>query len=346
MVMVLTASASRSRSDLPVRVRLARTTAEVEAAYDLAARVFGPTYHEARAHKHALVRDVEPLEGPQDVVVALSGETVVGIIRLVVRRMRFGADRFNVIGITSVAVDPAHRNSGVGAKLMRVSMAEGRRRGDDLAVLFARRAVDGWYPKFGFLGLGQHVECHVTSTVENARRGQRWHAGFDRKALAAYRALYEVAYRTIPGSFIRGRDWWSGFEARLRLRKHTELLTFWGTRHTPEAYAAIEGERVIEMGTTSRSVDAATATLVAEMHRRGVATPVFALHPAHIGMRTLYAGNHTLSLRRAWDGGHMAGPLSRAAAARLRSHGIGSTPAASRPGDISLWPVWSGLDEF
>jgi hypothetical protein len=132
----------------------------------------------------------------------------------------------------------------------------------------------------------------------------------------------------------------------LRLRKQTELLTIGRLPARPDAYAAIEGESVIEVGVAPRDAARISALLVAEMRRRGVATPLFKLHPSHVVMRALYAGNHTLSVRRAWDGGHMAAPLSRAAATRLRSHGIASTAAASRTSDVTLWPVWSGLDEF
>lgn len=331
-------SASQSKSDLPLQVRLARSAAEADAAMELAARVFGPSYFEAREHKAAVLRDIEPLSGPGAIVIALDAGAIVGLIRLVDRQLRFERDVFGVTGITSVAVDPAYRNRGVGGALMRVAMREGRKRGDDVSVLFARRAVDGWYPKFSFLGVGQHVQLTVaTNAAGEERRAGRWAAGMRGNVLPSLAPLYEASYRALPGNFVRPADWWQRFEARLRLRPGAELLTLSARSRGVIAYAIVEGNRVIEAAVRSRDAASTASALLEEMRRRGVTEVIFALHPSHPLMAPLFDMNHTLSVRRAWDGGHMAAPLTRRAASRLR---------AADTRSIEAWPVWSPMDEF
>lgn len=314
---------------------------------DLAARVFGPSYFEARDHKAVVLREIEPLAGPESIVIALDAGVIVGLIRLVDRRLRFGPDVFGVTGITSVAVDPAYRNRGVGGALMRVAMREGRRRGDDVSVLFARRAVDGWYPKFDFLGIGQHVQLQVATTVAApARGGGRWSAGVRDSLLPALAELYESAHRTLPGNFVRPADWWKRFEGRLRLRRGAELLTFASRSRGVIAYAIVEGDRVVEAALKPRDAALAAMALLEELRGRGVTGAVFALHPSHPLMAPLFEMNHTLSVRRAWDGGHMAAALTSRAAARLRAHGIATKLTMADTGNIQAWPVWSPMDEF
>lgn len=328
-------------------MRLARNAAEVDAAMDLAARVFGPSYFEAREHKAIVLRDIEPLAGPESIVIALDAGVIVGLIRLVDRRLRFGRDVFGVTGITSVAVDPSCRNRGVGGALMRVAMREGRERGDDVSVLFARRAVDGWYPKFDFLGIGQHVEMQVAATGTTGNRsGGRWSAGVRGNVLPSLASLYEASYRALPGNFVRPADWWKRFAARLRRRHGAEVLTLSTRQGGLIAYAIVEGDRVVEAGVKPRDAALTATALLDEIRRRGVTDAVFALHPSHPLMAPLFEMNHTLSVRRAFDGGHMAAALTSRAATRLRAHGIATRLTSADSGNIQAWPVWSPMDEF
>lgn len=330
-----------------VVVRLARDDGEIEAAYELAARVFGPNYFDARDAKRLLVTEIEPLAGPADAVVAVAGGAVVGFIRLVSRRVRFGSDVFRVTGITSVAVAPECRGQYIGAALMRTAMGEGRRRGDDLAVLFARRAVDGWYPQFGFLGIGQHVECRFAAEALDAaaRRGApRVIVGFDRAAVGAFASAYDRTHRRLPGHFLRTPDWWRRAGRRLEELKTLQFVTLVGTRRAPVGYAVLEGDGIRELAMRSGSGEG-LAAVVAHLQAHGHRSPALKVHPDHPEAAGVFARNHTLTIRRAWDGGHMAAPLHPDAARRLRAHGI-ATAAPRFPPDPSLWPVWSPLDEF
>jgi len=341
--------ASRLKTDARagLTVRLARDRSEVAAGYDLAARVFGPNYFEARDAKQVLVEHIEPLNGPGETVIACHEGAVIGFIRLVSRQMTCGSDVFGVTGITSVSVSPEHRGRHVGGALMRVAMAEGRRRGDDLSVLFARRAVDGWYPQFGFTGIGQHVEYRLATTLTATAAHQPGLVeGVQPRSLGRYAAAYRKTAGQLPGCFVRPTAWWARLERRLAARKSATFLTFIGTRRTVVGYALTEGEHVWELCVTGDArMEAALAAVLAHQHQRGHSQCALHVHPRHPATRHLFARNHTLSIRRAWDGGHMAAPLHRAAARRLAQVGLGA-PRPGGQGDAADWPVWSPLDEF
>jgi len=133
---------------------------------------------------------------------------------------------------------------------------------------------------------------------------------------------------------------------RMVARKSATFLTLVGPRRAAVGYAVTEGEHVWELSLTAGAPsDAALSAVLAYQRERGHQQCSLHLHPSHPAARALFGRNHTMSIRRAWDGGHMAAPLHRAAARRLARVGLGS-PRAGDQGDAVAWPVWSPLDEF
>lgn len=124
-------------------VRAATSAAEVDAAYELAARVFGPDYFTAAATKVRL-RAVDPVRALDEVVLVVSDGEVVGFVRLVARSVWLGGEALPVGGVTSVCVHPRVQGQGYGRLVMEEALAISRARGDVLSIAFARRAVDGF----------------------------------------------------------------------------------------------------------------------------------------------------------------------------------------------------------
>lgn len=334
---------------MAIQIRPAQTSEEVAAAYEVAARTFGPSYDEARAHKARVLRDVEPVRRPSDVVVVVDRREVVGLVRLVERRLRVAGVVLDVAGMTSVAVAHSHRGRQLGVRLMDTCMELARAAGRDVAVLFARRAVDGWYGRFGFVGLGQHVTMTVQAS-DPPSRGQSearvvLEAGCRPAALAAYASAYTHTYRKLPGVFVRRPSFWASLEARLAVRPTLRWLTATQGRSVV-GYALVEGGRIVEAAAVSGAHVPLAAALRQRAAANGDASLTLALHPVHPVTRACMERNHTLATRVAWDGGHMLAVLNPRAKAALAATGLDiARPWASALGTVPL-PVWSSLDEF
>lgn len=319
----------------------ATTDRDVTAAFELASRVFGPNQFDAERTKQFVLEHVEPLRRRDNLTLAKSEGEVVGLVRRVSRRLRFGGVSMAATGITSVAVAPQLRGKGIGRQLMHAAHRHGVACGDEVAVLYARRAVDGWYAQLGYLGIGQHVELRLTSTDELGASQLGIRDGVQPTAISAYAAAYASTYRAVPGHFVRSRDFWRRLASRLTLRS-ARFLTLVAGRRTI-GYAHVEGHDVWELAVEAAHRRDAIAAVAAEVARRTRMAPVFRLAPAHPAMVALQSLNHTLSVRRAWNGGHMACPLTARGRRHLRQLGLASPTNAA---DITRWPTWSPLDEF
>jgi predicted N-acetyltransferase YhbS len=347
-----------------LEVRTARSPEEVDAAYELAARVFGPDYFTASATKRRL-RAVDPVRGLDEVVLVLSDGEVVGFVRLVARAVWLGGDVLPVGGVTSVCVHPRVQGQGYGRLVMEEALAVSRARGDALSIAFARRAVDGFYPRLGYFGLG----CHPELTVLAPARGEAALAvtpGFDVAEIGAYDAAYRATYGGLPFAFARDAAWWPSFAQRLEGRIPPDGFRTVRAHGRAAGYFVVQGQRVIE----AAAVDGDGATLEAALAAvPGGGELALALPPAHPALVPWRRRNHTERVRCAWDGGHVArvldgarfgaalaratgGDDAGAAAADVHDHAAARrllervAGVAERPRPLAPLPAWSAVDEF
>lgn len=340
-------------------------------AYEVAARVFGPNYYEARVGKDRLLA-LEPPTDSRDVIIALDGSEVVGVVRIVDREAEAGSTFLKVGGITSVAVRPDARGTGCGRRLMNVAIERSRARRDVLSIAFARRAVDGFYWRLGYVGLGCHPRVTVTvpSNVDRADAG-RYSRGFEAAAAEMYATAYDETYRGQPLRFKRPTSWWATAGERLRALASDGFVTVVRDAR-PVGYFVHEGGVVIEAASLPGEWPAVRHVVLGWTAGGEVG---LALSPRHPLVRMLTHFNHTTCIRQSWDGGHLvrvldAGPFVRANDAGLRaeahaawadvdtaSHdaarslllrwaGAGPDAPAQPTAPSACFPVWSRIDEF
>ena len=228
-----------------IEIRAAESDREVDAAYELAARVFGPDYFTARDMK-TRIRLLEPVRRFSDVIVAASGGEVVGFVRIVDRAVRLGGKTLTVGGITSVCLRPDFRGQGYGRAIMEEALEASKGRGDALSIAFARRAVDGFYPRLGYLGLGCHPEL-VAAIAPGAfplAREVRIEPGLEAGRLDLYAAAYVDSYDRLALSFDRDGDWWTKVELRLasRIAQNGFVTVLVGAR--PAGYFVSHGGQI------------------------------------------------------------------------------------------------------
>ena len=296
-----------------MEVRGAKDLREVDKAYELAARIFGPNYFEAK-ETHAHVRALEPLRSLEDAVVLVSGGEVVGFVRILDRRYYSPAGTVQAGGITGVCVHPGLRGQGWGLKVMDAAIRRSQRRGDAFSVLFARRAVDGWYPRLGYVGIGCHVEMRVEAPSGIGGPSElngSLQTGIIDSYINIYADSYADSYMDMVLSVCRDSEWWQTLDARLARRVDAKDFVNVMVGEEPIGYFMLRAGKVIE----AASLRQHRAELLAGLRQYCTSNHnerlVLALPTGHWCVEALRSMNHTLSVRYSWDGGHMVRILDK-----------------------------------
>lgn len=353
---------------------------ELDDAYSLEARVFGPDAESARRRRDANERLEPPV--PEDAIVARKRGRVVGLVRLVRRTISLAGENLSAGGVTNVCVDPDLRGQGVGRRLMEASVSELARRGFALSATIARRAADGFYPLFGYLGIAAFAEMRLTVGGAAPPGLKRSNGPRDLRGAAA---AYAASYGSQALTFRRDAAWWRALPLRLKL-KHPGLRWSDLTRRGRVIGYVLDGPAgVVEAASSARDAAECSDALISELFGKG--ERLLRLSPAHPWSEALNNRNHTALIRAAWDGGHLVrvldpkrvfGAIARAArrdgadrtslaalarlsalrpgdAAAVRealAHASGICqrgPACRLPRVILPWPLrpaWGPLDEF
>lgn len=295
-------------------VRGARNLREVDEAYELASKVFGPNYFEAREIK-AHTRALEPLRSLEDAVVVVSGEEIVGFVRIVDRQFYSPAGILKAGGITSVCIHPEWRGQGWGIRVTEAALQRSEQRGDAFSILFARRAVDGWYPKFGYVGIGCHLEMRIEKPFVGGALLPSFtgstQGGIVESYLDTYADAYTDSYQDLFLSFCRDKDWWQNLEQRLARRVDPKDFINVMVGGSPIGYFMLKEGRVIEAASLRQHRADFVAGLVEFCIASNSERLILALPSSHWCVELLRGMNHTLSVRYSWDGGHMVRILNK-----------------------------------
>ena len=288
-----------------VEVRESRNLREVDEAYELASKIFGPGYFEAKAMK-AHIRQLEPVNDVRDVLIAVSDSKVVGLVRIVDRALYSPIGLLKVGGITSVCIHPDLRGQGWGIKIMEESICRSMRRKDVFSVLFARRAVDGWYPKLGYVGIGCHVELHVDKIeVDKSAFKGEIRAGIARESLSAYAAAYSDSYQNLFLSFFRDAAWWEKLDQRLVGKVASSDFFTVISDGALIGYFALQSGRIVEAASLHKHQREFLSGMIHWAVERN-AKLILTLPLEHWCAVFFRRFNHVWSVRYSWDGGHMA----------------------------------------
>ena len=315
-----------------IEIRGAQSEHEVDDAYELASKVFGPNYFAAREMK-VRARLLEPVRRLSDVILAMSAGDVVGLVRIVDRQVSLGEARLSVGGITSVCLRPDFQGQGYGRAIMEEAIAASRQRRDVLSIAFARRAVDGFYPRLGYVGLG----CHPAMIVKiepgpPLSEAVTLSPQFDeRLATDVYGAAYEDSYRELVMSFFRDAAWWASAPMRLQSRIEPDGFVTVREGKRPVGYFIAHGGRVVEAASVAGSRGAVLAAILIHFGTRAREV-VLALPLGHWAMRAFQRMNHTLKVRYSWDGGHMVRVLDSAAFCAALAGAVNLPASRREPG--------------
>lgn len=283
------------------------TTEEVDRALDFVSRVLGPSIYKANERfKHAYQIDSQLI--PERVLTSSKDGQIIGSLFISQRRLNLRGRPIDASGITNVCVHPQFQGIGLGRELTEIAVQAGTELDSIMSVLFARKAVDGFYEKLGFLGTGLFIEMVVDLAHGHGELTEKLEIapGINKDSAQIHGKMYAQTYRNIPLSFIRGTDWWQTLEEQLRYKVEPEEFMNVSERDgAPAGYFIYKDDKVIEAACRHERLAAFCDTLIGFARSRGSLGLTLSVHQEHPCVQYLYSYNHIMTARRAWDGGHM-----------------------------------------
>ena len=293
-------------------IRPAASLEEVDGAYDMAARIFGPNYPEAQA-RLARIRQREAPEAAGDVLIATTGKKIVGMTHVLPRPVYLGERPVEAFGLGHVCIHPSCQGQGHGRQLVLHALELVRKKGGVLAIVVARRAADGFYWNYGFVGIDSFAEVSVTgeSLSSSPNKRIRCSAGASNNRLSDYAQAYKDTYESLPYAFCRASSWWTHLESRLEHASPDAMLVNVYDAGRWVGYYVIAKGVVIEAAAIRSRIELLAEALIRRLERTQGLPVRLALSLGHPCVAYARRFVHTVSLRFAWNGGHMVRILDR-----------------------------------
>lgn len=204
-------------------VRIGDNKQSMDEIIDFLARIYGPSYYDAKRIQGLIIRS-EPSTSPQSFVVARSiHNELIGIIRIVDRKIHLGSAILKCGGISSVSVHPDWRGQGVVDEMMNVAHEAMVQRGMDISFLYARQVLDGYYTQFGYYGINRYLDLEIISAITGEEKLKV--VPFRLENIGAISAKYDDTYSGLSGSIVRNEKMWVFLISKMKeTGRNTRLL--------------------------------------------------------------------------------------------------------------------------
>lgn len=272
---------------------------EMEEIIDFLSKIFGPNYHDASAIKEAIF-DTEPSISPGNFILARSAKReLIGLVRIVERNIIIDREVIAAGFISSVGVKPEWRRQGIASNLIKKAIEVMISRGMDISLVYGRRAVDGFYSRFGYYGIGRYVDLEIISPSPCSK----FFIGaipFKKENLEICMKLYGETYGCLTGSVLREHAVWKFLLAKVEKNIGNFKLSMCLKDDKPIGYFVVSDNKLIEISLPSKLFSSVQHLL----HRLNI--QLISIHPRHPFYIYCRTSLNTIQKERfALDGGYM-----------------------------------------
>lgn len=286
-----------------VNVEIANNEADAQFAYKLFYRCFDSPNAKI---SFDLTRQYDPtLKNENLFIIKDERQNVIAALRTVVRTMRILGEEFKVGGIATTAVHPDYRKRGFFDVLTKYALEKMKERNLDLCLVFARRAIDNIYIKYGFWGLP--VERRITllnppiinESKMEFRNVQATDIGFLEK-------IYNKSYGILPVSLNRPGQLWLAKIKNPDFEKNYKCVIF-TKKNEPVGYVVAENEKgIIEVGSMEEKQDIYREMLFSKVSPvKEYAVKCLALPFEHPAIKSVSGYGYSIFTRHPDFGGHV-----------------------------------------
>jgi len=283
-----------------------RSEEDYKAAFNLAFSIFAPQslLDNYKANKIFLWKE-DPSFRYENIVVAKYKGKLAGLIRIVPRILFKGDKTLSVAGISSVCILPEFRGKSFSLQLMDYTLDYCKNSGYDLSVLFARRAADYFYTRFGFHGISSYSHIYVKKPKQLNTSDSYSFADWDLSLLEICAQAYDRTYENCFGKFQRSPEYWKFLFSSLSYKSYykTKVIKFNGS---VIGYIIWDLNKVLEIATTEDIIGKEFILFLMEnLEILNGDSLQFEMLPQHKMIKQLYGLDITFQSRECIFGGHM-----------------------------------------
>lgn len=296
---------------MKIAIRAAKSMQEVVNAYAVAANIFLHKKNSQSRGMKAHILKIDKVKYPADVIVALDNGKIIGMLRITERKNYFFGTLLRSAGITSVCVLPKYRGRGIGSALINMALRQIKEDDFSLSVVIARRAADGFYAQYGYVGTGIFTDFVITQKVWThviRHYKVRFSTGFNNGFLKNYAQMYAGTYHGLPVTFYRPVEWWNNVKAIAKYKiKSSEFVNVM-YKDRIIGYFVCRGNKLIEAAGFPATGDILCGAILQFFDgklKNGFPGASFALPRGHFCFNYYRMLNHILTARVVWDGGHL-----------------------------------------
>lgn len=297
---------------------IARNASEREQALILAEASFSPqdkTKNNSTLRKTFLLCGHPGYTNDSPIVVCAGDDSVVASAFLIDCTVSLHHRLLQGVFVSSVSVAETARGQGLSLLLMRAAIDSASARQIDIAMVIARRAVDGFYTRFGFWGLAQYskVTFQIASLpIDKLTPRKVYVLPLAVDNFETCSAFYAANYAHLAGHCLRKPEMWAYILGKLPyLGLRLDMVLIGGII---VGYAVHDSNgNLYEIATvTGAQIFSVRSFLLAFVGSKDSLT----LHipPAHPFMSRLEGADVSLTLRECPYGGHMIRILNPALA--------------------------------
>lgn len=280
------------------RVSVGEADLKQEEVIAFLSKIYGPNYYDSYSIQKTTISN-EPSTSPDNFILARSPKgDLIGIVRIVERNISLGMTVLSAGCISSVGVEPEWRGQGVASNLMNTAMKVMKSRGMDISVLYGRRAVDGFYTRFGYYGIGRYIDLEILSPV--ASRTSMQAVPWEKNNIEACMGFYGKAYGGLAGSVMRDLPIWKYLFSRQEKGVGKEKLLICQLNKKNIGYLVTANHKLIEMSLPPDDFQMFFGLL------SGLDIKLISIHPRHSFYIYCRTHMHTIQKERfALEGGYM-----------------------------------------
>ncbi len=291
--------------DDTIQVVTPRDAAELEESCDLIARCFPPDYYSARDNERLLL-ELEPYAPLRNFLIVKDGhDDIVGVLRIVDRKMLYSDLDLSVAGMSSYAIRPDHRKSGLGRTIRETWFSDYFPR-YDISLGFARRVMDGYWSRFGYMGYSSYTAIQLEE--DQFEPGQEGYQLSDLTGddIGDCREIHQRVYAGIPGALVRDEKLWDFILGVMKQRQNWDFRICRTGDGEFCGYAVFRKNTryVLETACEREHYTGLLKAIHGSEDRDARQEMAFELSPSHGFFKYLLQYNHRYSIRKAWDGGH------------------------------------------
>lgn len=285
---------------MTVRIKVGDSNLDYDKVIDFAARIYGPNYYDALHVQNLVIRNEPSIDFSNFIIATTVNNDIVGLVRIVARELVVDSARLKTGGISTVGVHPDYRGKGIASKMINMAIREMQIRAYDISCLHGRRAVDGFYLQFGYIGIGRYLDLEIESRNNIIDVCDFAFIPYEKKYLKECLKIYNETYNKLSGSLIRDEKNWTFHIHKIQHLKNYGNILLCVHKGKFIGYLVICQKKLVELCLHESFFPA----LIKKLEVLEVSTiSIHPFHPFFVYCRTNF--NTILKERCVFDGGYM-----------------------------------------